>query len=374
MIIKDNLYGTIEFNDLEEKIINTPTFQRLRSIRQMSVTNLVYPCANHTRFEHSLGTAHLAGQLAERLLSDEEQKRKVRMYGLLHDIGHIAFSHEGEDVLKDYIGTHEKIGKELILKSEIGDIINDNYDAKEITEMDKKSLAAIVDADVGADRMDYLKRDALNTGVAYGLIDTDRLLHMTRMEKNELCILEGGIEAAEWLLIARFMMFSTVYLHKTVRIATAMLHRAIKNSIEDGTVKPEEFILLGDDFALARMRQSKKASYYVECLTKRKLYKEIAAISEKKLGKREAEKIEKELSERFGCEIIFDYPTAFSKPVSLKIKLRSGKLAKLDDISELVASLLEAEEKRRKILVLSSEENKRKYGHKIIKELGRFLG
>lgn len=374
MIIKDNLYGTLEFNSMEGRIIDAPEFQRLRKIKQMSITNLVYPCANHTRFEHSLGTAHLAGQLAERLLDSEEEINKVRLYALLHDIGHVAFSHEGEDVLKDYLGTHEEIGKRMILETKIGDIISENYSIREITEMHKTKLGAITDADIGADRMDYLKRDALNTGVAYGLIDTDRLLHTTRMEKNGLCIMEGGIEAAEWLLIARFMMFSAVYLHKTVRIATAILHRAIESAIEDGTVKSGEFIWLGDDFALARMRQSKKASYYVDCLVNRRLYKEISEISEKKLGKKDAEKIERELSEKFGFEILLDYPTRFSKPVSLMIRKKSGGLARLEDISELVASLVEAEEKRRKILVLASEENRKKYGKRIIRELGDLAG
>lgn len=369
MIIKDNLYGTIEFGDVEERVIDTPEFQRLRGIRQMSITNLVYPCANHTRFEHSLGTAHLAGQMAERLLESEEEKDCVRLYALLHDVGHVAFSHEGEDVLKEHLGTHEEVGKKIIMGSEIKDIVNENYDIRKIIGMGK-NLAAIINTDIGADRMDYLKRDALNTGVAYGLIDTDRLIHTIRMEKNGLCIVEGGIEAAEWLLIARFMMFSTVYLHKTVRIATAMLHKAIENAIGEGAIMPEEFIWLGDEAALAKMRESKKASRYVDGLVKRRLYKEIASINEKKLKKQEAERVERELSEKFNCEILLDYPTQFSKPVSLRIRKKNGGLARLEDISALVASLAAAEEKRRKILVLASKENKMKYGKKIIKELG----
>lgn len=369
MIIKDNLYGTIEFGEVEERIIDTPEFQRLRGIKQMSITNLVYPCANHTRFEHSLGTAHLAGDMAEKLLKSEEEKNCVRLYALLHDIGHVAFSHEGEDVLKEHLGTHEEVGKKIIMESEIKDIVNENDNIRKIIEM-RKNLAAIIDADIGADRMDYLKRDALNTGVAYGLIDTDRLIHTIKMEKNGLCIVEGGIEAAEWLLIARFMMFSTVYLHKTVRIATAMLHKAIENAIEEGAILPGEFIWLSDEAVLAKMRESKKASHYANGLVKRRLYKEIASISEKKLKKLEAERVERELSEKFNCEILLDYPTQFSKPVSLRIRKKNGELARLEDISALVASLAAAEEKRRKILVISSKENKMKYGEKIIKELG----
>lgn len=372
MIVKDNLYGTIEFTDLEERIINTAEFQRLRRIKQMSVTNLVYPCANHTRFEHSLGTAYLAGLIANRLLEDEDERNKTRLYGLLHDIGHVAFSHEGEDILSRYLGTHEEIGERIITNSEIADIINENYSAREITEMKKSSLGAIVDADIGADRMDYLKRDALNTGVAYGLIDIDRLLHTTKRKNEKLCITEGGLEAAEWLLIARFMMFSTVYLHKTVRIATAMLHKAIEMSLEDGTMKPEDFIWIGDDFALCKMRESKKAEPYIDGILKRNLFKEVLAIPEKNAARKEIEKTKNKIIEKYGCEIIVDYPTSFSKPVSLMILKKNGKLVKLEELSEIVASLREAEEKRRKILILTSEENKTKYGQKIIKELSEF--
>lgn len=369
MIIKDNVYGMMEFSALEERIIDTNVFQRLRKIRQMSITNLVYPCANHTRFEHSLGTAHLASKIAERIIDEEDEKEKIKIYALLHDIGHVAFSHEGEDVLKRYLGEHEEIGNMLITKTEIADIIGENFKPREIIDVGKKPMGAIINGDIGADRMDYLKRDALNTGVAYGVIDIDRIVHTTRLIKNELCINEGGLEAAEWLLVARFMMFSAVYLHKTVRIATVMLHKAIENAIADGAIKPEEFIWLGDEFAFARMQASKRARPYVERLLERRLYKEVTSIPEKNLSKKEAQKVERELSEKFGCEIILDYPTQFFKPIHLKIQRKNGALVSISDVSDLVASLNEAEERRRKILILASEENRKKYGKEIAREI-----
>ena len=125
MMIKDEIHGTIEFDALEERIIDTSSFQRLRRIKQMSVTNLVYPGANHSRFEHSIGTAHLSAVIARRLELGEEEIKKVKLYGLLHDIGHVAFSHEGEDVLKKYIGDHEEIGKKKILNGEIAEILSE---------------------------------------------------------------------------------------------------------------------------------------------------------------------------------------------------------------------------------------------------------
>ncbi len=365
VIVKDELYGTIEFNEIEGRIIDTKEFQRLRGIKQMSVTNLVYPGANHTRFEHSLGTSHLSSIIAEKLIGDKEERERIKLFGLLHDIGHTAFSHEGEDVLKNYLGDHEAVGRKIIEKSEIADILNENYGANKIAGMFGKEM--IVEADIGADRMDYLKRDALNTGVAYGVIDMDRLVHTVSIADKELCVREGGMEAAESLLVARFMMFSTVYLHKTVRIATAMLHRAIEGSIEDKTISPEEFIWMGDEVAYWRM--AKEGSKYAKGILERRLYKEMAAIPEDKISREEAKKLEKELSGKFDCDIIFDYPTQFSKTVELKVLKKDGKLAPLVELSDLVNSLAEAEKKRRRILVLAREEDKRKHGENIIKEL-----
>ncbi len=372
VIIKDEIYGTIEFDEIEERIIDTAAFQRLRRIAQMSVTNLVYPGANHTRFEHSLGTAYLASLIAERLGLEESEKKKIKIFGLLHDIGHVAFSHEGEDVLKRYIGDHEKLGKDIIRNGEIADIINENYSSKEIAEMYGSKRGMIVEADIGADRMDYLKRDALNTGVAYGMIDIDRIVHTLAVEENELCVTEGGLEAAEFLLIARFMMFSAVYLHKTVRIATAMLQRAILGSIEDGTIKPEEFLYMGDTVAYWRMLQSQNAKKYVDGLLRRRLYKEIVSLHEKEISMKEAKELEKKLSEQFECDIIVDYPTKFSKAVELKVKTNGG-LKTLPKMSSLVNSLQKAEEERRKILVIAEEAIRRTRGEEIKKVVFRSI-
>ncbi len=364
MIIRDQIHGTIEFDSLEEKIIDSEAFQRLRRIKQMSVTNLVYPGANHTRFEHSLGTAHLSWIIARKLNFDEDTCRKIKLYGLLHDVGHTTFSHEGEDVLKRYLGDHESLGKKIILSGEIKDIISENYDAKEIAAFEKSPYGAIIASDLGSDRMDYLKRDALNTGVAYGMIDIDRLVHTLAIEKNELCIEKGGLEAAEYLLIARFMMFSAVYLHRTVRIATAMLYRAIGGALSDKTLKPEDFTLLGDEEAIVKILASNKGGPYADALLKRKLYKEVANIPRSKCDQKKAEKLEKELSEEFEIDILTDYPHPFFKPVALKVKTPSG-LVPINELSMLVKSLKSSEEERMNVLVLADEQTKEKLGNKI---------
>ncbi len=344
-MIKDEIHGTIEFSDLEEKIIDSKQFQRLRRIKQMSVTNLVYPGANHTRFEHSIGTAHLSSLIAKRLDFDEEEIRKIKLYGLLHDIGHTPFSHEGEHVLSKYVGDHEKLGERKILSGEISDILSENYDPKEIWKIGKTPKGNIIESDIGSDRMDYLERDAQNTGVAYGIIDMDRIMHTLIMDDGKLCIDKGGLGAAEYLLVARFMMFSTVYLHKTVRIATAMLYEAIEGAIEDG-VSPEKLADMDDELAMHAIRET-KGSEHVYGLENRLLYKEVCALQINEMEK--AKDIEGEFP-----EVIVDYPGSFFKPVDFMVKTDNG-LVPITKMSKLVQSLKKAEEERMQILILAKE-------------------
>jgi len=364
MIIKDEIHGTMEFGGLEGRIIDAATFQRLRRIKQMSITNLVYPGANHTRFEHSIGTAHLSEVIARKVGLGEDEVRKVKLYGLLHDIGHCAFSHEGEDVLKKHVGTHEETGRKRILKGEIADILSENYKPREIADIGESPHGAIIASDLGADRMDYLGRDARNTGVAYGMIDSDRIVHTLMMKEGELCIEEGGLEAAEYLLVARFMMFSAVYMHRTVRIATAMLYRAIEESIADGTLTPEQFIELDDESATAAMLRSEKGGKYTAALLNRKLLKEVCSFPKEGWDEKGARALGTSLSEKFGCEIIADYPHQFFKPAEVKVDSKDG-LKPITELSGLVESLKKAEEDRMRVLVLAEKGAKEKHGEKI---------
>ncbi len=354
MIIKDELYGTLEFDELEARVIDSGPFQRLRRIKQMSVTSLVYPGANHTRFEHSLGTAHLSSVIARRIGLGDEDVRKVKLFGLLHDVGHTAFSHEGEDVVEKYVGDHESLGRRKIAQGEIADIISENYLPGEIADVEKSPYGSIIASDLGADRMDYLKRDALNTGVAYGLIDIDRVVHTLSMHEGELCIGKGGLEAAEYLLVARFMMFSAVYLHRTVRIATAMLYRAMEGAISDRSVSPEKFTEMDDEEAFAAISRSRKGGPYAKALLRRQLYKEVCSLPREGWSERGARRAGIEMSKTLGCDIIVDYPHGFFKPVGFQVKTDSG-LRPIAEISTLVQSLKKAEEDRLKVLVLAEE-------------------
>ena len=368
MIIRDEIHGNMEFSDLEEKIIDTATFQRLRRIKQMSVANLVYPGATHTRFEHSLGTAHLTERIGRKIDLNLDEISKIKLYGLLHDIGHTAFSHEGEDVVKKYIGNHEELGKKLITSGEIGEIISENYDPKQIAKMgsDKGGLGSIVTSDLGADRMDYLKRDALNTGVAYGLIDIERLIHTLEFSKAQICIQKRGLESAEFLLTARFMMFSAVYMHKTVRIATAMLYRAIEGAILDQTIMQDDLCKIEDEIALWRMTKSEKGGKYAKGIIDRDLYKEVYAISKSQINQKRAKELEEEITKKFKIDTIVDYPNTYFKPISIKVASENGELEPITQMSSLVNSLKEAEEQRAEVIIAASKKDKQKFGKKII--------
>ncbi len=342
MIIKDEIHGLVEFNEIEQKIIDSEKFQRLRRIKQLSTSYLVYPGANHTRYEHCLGTCYLAGIMAKQIGCDKEEIEKARLYGLLHDIGHTPFSHDGEEILKEYIGNHEKLGEEIIKNSEIADIISEKYKVEEIINFKKKAL---VESDLGADRIDYLQRDARNTGVAYGIIDFDRIVHKLKWQDNKLILDKRGLEAAEYLIIARFMMFSTVYLHKTVRIATAMLQKAIRKALEQG-VDGKEFAALDDETAAIKLEEYNGSQEYIRRIKNRQLYKAIW------IGKEENPEILERLK---GKEYVIDRPQKKFKPVNIEIETEEG-LKPIYTISPLIKALRETEMKRATTIIAAPQE------------------
>ncbi|MGV8176415.1 MAG: HD domain-containing protein [Candidatus Bilamarchaeaceae archaeon] len=358
MIINDDIHGNIEFSETERRIIDTHEFQFLRGIKQMAFAYLVYPGSLHTRFEHSLGTLHLATRISRHLGVQKEDLELIRLHALLHDLGHLAFSHESERVLSAYLGDHERVGEMKAENSAIKDIISENLsvkDVKGIFHLKEKAYERIIDSDLGADRMDYLLRDSRNTGVAYGIVDIDRLIHTLALDKKELALKEGGIEAAESLLIARFMMFSAVYLHDTARVASAMFRRAVSLSVETKEVQPKEFLYMNDWEALDLLKSHGISRDYALRLESRRLYKVAGALPS--VSGDCVSKLEAELSDTCGCDIIIDEPVSAYKPISFKINY-GGKSRNIDEVSELVASLKTTEEKRSRALVCCPAENR----------------
>lgn len=356
----------MEFSGLEQRIVDTAEFQRLRGIRQMAFTHLVYPGANHTRFEHSLGACHVAGLIAQKVGLDKDQVARVRLAGLLHDIGHTTFSHDGERLVSRYLGDHEEIGRQIVMKSPIRDILAEHYPVKDILDLEKKPEGKIITSDLGADRIDYLLRDARATGVTYGIIDIERLIHTLKMEGHELCVEEGGLEAAETLLIARFAMFSTVYLHRTVRIAAAMLRKGVQLALEEKTIMPEDFLRYSDEEMLRRLCAG-TAKPWAQGILQRHLFKAVHEFTPSNPAC-PSPAFEKELTRQFGCDVLVDCPFGFSKPIDIRVKTRPGPLRPLIELSDPVKALQQSEEKRKKVLVLCPAEKRDELKERIRRE------
>lgn len=269
--IADPIHKFIRFTDLEKKIIDSVVFQRLRRIKQLAGAHLVYPAAQHSRFEHSLGTMHVAGLAGEHLFSigaiEKESIQELRVASLLHDIGHGPFSHLFEEALK-VTGNknHETIGAEIICKTELSDILSGSgYSPKSISEISfgnskVKFKNEIISGSLSADLMDYLPRDGFFTGVEYGKVDYNRIIDSFRVTENESLALDmSSFYSFESMMISRFEMFRAVYFHKTVRSAEVMLLHSILLSSEAlnlSKLSLNDYLKLTDDSILWKIYSS----------------------------------------------------------------------------------------------------------------------
>jgi HD superfamily phosphohydrolase len=267
--ITDPIHKHIRFTKVEHDILDNQMFQRLRRIRQLAGAHLIYPSAQHSRFEHSLGTMHIAGYAGETLLSkgyleSEEEIQELRLAALLHDIGHGPFSHLFEEVLNEKNRkNHEDIGKEIILKSEISDIISRyGHHPSTISNLSCgqskiKFLNEIIAGSLSADIMDYLPRDGMFTGTEYGNIDYHRLVTSFRVvTKNHLALDRSALYSFESMLISRYEMFKAVYFHKTVRSAEVMLLHSMllaDDQLNLTDISLENFLELTDENVLERI-------------------------------------------------------------------------------------------------------------------------
>ncbi len=272
--IRDPVHGFVKLSPAEIEIVNSPTFQRLRDIRQLAVAHYVYPGATHTRFEHSIGCVHLATQIFDTVMARQGRglsptvqdafattesaikrgRDLVRLAALLHDLGHGPFSHSGEHVMPTVeVGgekirlTHEHMTATLIRETEIGEKIEKFFGSDEIHVQDVISVATDVEAkksarpqqhswysflneiitgELGADRMDYLVRDSLHSGQPSGRFDYMKLVDsMTIVEPpaeslpvHRLGVDDGGWLVAEQMVACRYLMYVALYFHKTKRV------------------------------------------------------------------------------------------------------------------------------------------------------------
>jgi len=326
---RDPVHVFIRLDSDERKVVNSEPFQRLRHIHQLAMTYLVYPGTTHRRFEHSLGCMELATRIFDTIVKpenlrklpadirdqiqeiDREDRRghwrkTLRLAALCHDLGHLPFSHAAENLLPKGI-SHETMTKRFILEGmrdiwasmepqpkpeQIAKIAVGEKEAQEFLPFSpwEKILSEVITGDVfGADRMDYLLRDSLHAGVTYGhfdhhrLIDTMRILPGTAQDDTqeynlepELGIEQGGVQVAESLLVARYLMFSQVYFHHVRRIYDIHLKSFLKDNLPEGVYPTDldEFVATTDNEILSNIRLvARNASSAGHKLASRILYR-----------------------------------------------------------------------------------------------------
>ncbi|UCE81107.1 MAG: HD domain-containing protein [Methanobacteriota archaeon] len=323
-VIRDSIHGSVRVGSPYLPLIESNELQRLHGIHQLGLASLVYPGANHTRLEHSLGAFAVAGRMSTSLQLEEDEEALVRCAALLHDIGHLPYSHTFEMVLHERFGIdHVEISKRLIMGDDsvvsederraLGEEIR-AVDSLERQGIEPKVVAALlsgsaetqleqltlnghkeqahfngrrylgqmISGPVDVDQLDYLTRDAHYTGVAYGVIDVDRLLDTVGVFNGDLVVEKGGASAVEGMLVARALMFSTVYFHKTIRIAELMLAKAVE-LLDSREIK--DLFKMTDSSLLSRL--SSEGGYSQEIATRikyRRLFKKAYAVANEDVG------------------------------------------------------------------------------------------
>ncbi|RLI82023.1 MAG: HD domain-containing protein [Archaeoglobales archaeon] len=362
-LIQDPIHGLLKIEDWMIKIIDTQEFQRLRRISQIGFANLVFPGANHTRFEHSLGVMEVARKLVERMDVDEDERIEILTSALLHDIAHTPFSHCGEVIVEDYLGfNHENV--EVILRGgEIGDVLKDlGLSLRRIRDYVSGRSCNVVKGDIDADRIDYLIRDSHYTGVAHGVFDAQRLINKTKFVNRRMVIEAGGLRSAESLLVSRFLMYTTVYHHHVCRIARKMFEKAVRFCIDEGSLNPIDLFYM-DDWSLMNFLRSQEGypRDISEMLMNRRLFKRALYVEMDRvhIEMDDVDRIEVEIAEDSGVDgrwIAVDIPKQIKGEEFGASVMIEGEVRRLDEVSSLVKALKEAERRSLKVGVYTPKD------------------
>ena len=377
-VIHDPLHGSITVDGVFLELLMRHEMQRLHGVKQLGMANKVFPGANHTRLEHSLGVYHLAGRMGKALRLDKEEADHVKAAALLHDICHLPYSHNLSELYENRMDTdHMALARPLIFGTvrthqerdedmfgsagPISEVLERHglspdtvcdliaYPRSKVEGLDafmssgeKQSffssndhLHQMIHGPVDADQMDYLLRDAHYTGVAHGTIDIERLMTQMKVYNNTIVIERGGVAAAEGLMVSRALMYSSVYFHKTVRIAEMMLSKATELSDADMTL-----LHLMDDPDLGNFLISHggKASEIMRRLNARRLYKKAFSAYTADLDDEQTDRIvkfskyedKKKLEYEIAEEASVDYSDVIADIPSRSSLLSNVKIGKTD--------------------------------------------
>jgi len=381
--IKDSVHDHIAVEGVAAALLDTPPVQRLRRISQLGTVTFVYPSANHTRFEHSIGVAHLADQALSHLGIEGRQAERVRAAALLHDVGHAPYSHNIEGLIYRHTGKYHDDVDELVGSGPVARVLTEHGldpDAVAGLVAGEGELGQLVSGELDVDRMDYLVRDAHHTGVPYGTIDTERLVRALRFVDGDLVLDEGNVQSAESLLLARALMNPTVYSHHVARIGKAMLRRASARLLARDEVDAEELRRMDDYDLRVALRECDATAAFAHRLDRRDLYKravwaEMAAVPEDVIDAdhEEIRTFEEEVAAEANVDpdaVVLDVPSRPSMPESTSRVLVNGEVRALGEQSTLVSALRTAQRDQWRLGVYAPAETAERVGNAAIRTLG----
>jgi len=349
--IKDPVHGYVYITQAEKEIIDSYPFQRLRRLRQLAGAEMVYPGANHTRFEHSIGVMHLAGILVKNpnlsQLLTEDEAQMIKIAALLHDVGHGPFSHIFEHLLVKFLNkTHEDITTWIIQESELKDIISGlGYNPNSVGKLAVGSLHGpgkafmdqIIRSAVDVDKLDFIVRDTHHTGAEYGYVDIFRLIQMLDVLDENLAVDLGALSALESFILARIESFKSIYFHRVARAAQIMIAMAMEQAKDElGLVdfkSPNEYLAFDDYTVWGMLKKCKKSRGIIENFERRKLIKCVydqpfyvrdKAISSIFSAEEIRRQIRNQIASEAGVEqqsVVIDVPTLPSVPYSHSVLL-----------------------------------------------------
>ncbi|MFC5279790.1 HD domain-containing protein [Halorubrum rubrum] len=401
--VKDTVHDHIEIDGVAAALLDTPAVQRLRHVKQLGTVQLVYPSANHTRFEHSLGVYHLARQALDGLGIEGRQADRIEAAAMLHDVGHGPFSHNLESLTHRRTGKYHDDVAELLEGGEVGEVLREHdLDPARVAGVvaGEGKYAGLVSGELDVDRMDYLVRDAYHTGVPYGTIDTERFVReLTFVEgiggdaerasdadradgagSPALVLDEGNVQTAESLLLARALMNPVVYTHHVARISKATLRRAAAGLLDATATTAAELRRMDDHDFLAAIRGCSATAelsrrYDERDLYKRAVWAEHGDVPERVHDADHATELalEREIAEEADVareDVILDVPPEPSMRESTARVTVNGEVRRLERQSPLVSALRVAQRNQWRLGVYAPDSATDRVGRAAAEVLG----
>ncbi len=408
--VKDPIYGYVYITESEREVIDSYPVQRLRRLRQLAGAEYVYPGANHTRFEHSVGVMYLSGKVVENpnisQTVSEEDVEAVRLAGLLHDVGHGPFSHVFEHLLTKKLGkTHEDMTVWIIKNSELKDVLGKlGHNPEYIAEMaagylpdrSKAFLNQIIRSSIDVDKLDFVVRDTYHTGAEYGFVDIFRLIHSFDVLDGNLAVDIGALSTLESFIIARIESFKSIYFHRVGRAVQIMLATALEKADPElglSTFKtPEEYLDMDDYTVWTMLRNCEKSRQIIKDLERRRMlkcaYEQTFYVKDKTVSNIfSAEEFRNQVRDRIAREanvepdtIMIDVPTVpsvpyhhsmFVEPMEIPVfsKTRDGRkevrrLSEISGILEVLKGFINI------LRVYTDEKNRARVAEAAVKVLG----